>query len=51
MIADVYRHRVADLRAKACSEESKSIKRQLENLAQYYLLLAELSERKSGATD
>ena len=45
MIANVYRRRAADLRAKACSEESEPIKRQLENLVQYYLLMAEQAER------
>ena len=49
MIADIYRHRAADLRAKARSEESEPIKRQLENLAQYYLLMAEQAERSKSA--
>lgn len=47
MNAEQYRRQAAQLRAKARGEESRSVRDELESLAQCYLLLAEQSDRKS----
>lgn len=47
MDAEQYMRRAAQLRAKARGEESRSVRDELESLAQCYVLLAEQSDRKS----
>ena len=51
MNAEQYKQQAAQLRAKARAEESPSVRTELENLADCYLLLAQHSEKKTDARE
>jgi hypothetical protein len=51
MNAEQYRQQAAQLRAKARAEERQSVRTELENLADCYLLLAQHSEKKTGSRE